>query len=240
MTDRPVIMSAASVRAIVAGTKTETRRVIRPQPDPSPGTLTGPHQDCDSGLWGMVQTTWRFSDRLGNYEPEEEIFRPFRIPEAGDRLWVREAWAPISPDEHERPIRECRIEYRADTTAEAPGHWDEVERGERPRYARWRPSIHMPRWASRITLAVTEVRVERLQEISRESAIAEGLALASSHIEQFWRWPPPYDEGLWLSPVAAYRFLWDSLHGEGAWNANPWVAVIRFVPTLANIDSGGA
>jgi hypothetical protein len=135
----------------------------------------------------------------------------------GTKLWVREPWAAISPDENERPIRECKIEYKADTGAAAPGNWDDVERCERPDYARWKPSIHMPRWASRITLEITGIKVERLQDISEEDAKAEGVTPPDAY---FQSQKEPY--------TAAFADLWREINGSLSWAENPFVWAISF------------
>ncbi|HDZ9441290.1 TPA: morphogenetic protein [Klebsiella quasipneumoniae subsp. similipneumoniae] len=113
----------------------------------------------------------------------------------GDRIWVRETWARYNIDQNSHDIA-----YRATT----PADW--------PEEGRWRPSIHMPRWASRILLEITGVRVERLRSMSQDDARAEGVIAASS----------PMEAGL------AFRELWDSIYGEESWKANPWVWVIEF------------
>jgi hypothetical protein len=96
----------------------------------------------------------------------------------------------------------------------------------------------MPRWASRLTLVVQEVRIAPLQSISRDDSIAEGLRLSSAVIEQFWRWPEPLDAGHWLSPPAAYAWLWDQLHTAGGecWQDNPDVVALTFRVIPGNID----
>jgi hypothetical protein len=129
----------------------------------------------------------------------------FRCPYgvAGDRLWVKEAWFPNSEAFDSHDITD--ILYRADWS----GAVDQVS---------WRPSIHMPRWASRITLEITKVRVERLQDITPADAEAEGIArMLPSGLRR-------YDENM----VYEYEKLWDSLHGKGAWEQNPWVWVLKF------------
>jgi hypothetical protein len=144
---------------------------------------------------------------------------PLRKCEQGDRLWVRESlyvWNAGNIDGSGQ-----RIAYRA-TEPDSP--------------CTWTPSIHMPRWASRLTLHVEAVRIEPLQAISRADAIAEGLTLASNVIEEFWRWPEPLHQGLWLSPPAAYAWLWRELHGADSWDANPDVIVLTFRVERGNID----
>jgi hypothetical protein len=187
------------VRAILDGSKTQTRRIVKPQPE----NLAGPNFD---GLW---------SDTV------DPIVRYFGCPYgvAGDRLWVRETWMPRCTNSEEL------IQYRAG------GGLREFPKGlnlsEDLLYEfamddgkRWRPSIHMPRWASRITLEITGVRVERLQEISEADLYKEGIALPRE-IERM-----RYTAAHWL--LGQYRQLWDSLYGKGAWERNPWVWVIEF------------
>ncbi len=125
----------------------------------------------------------------------------------GDRIWVRETWARynIDQDSHDMAYR-----------ATPPADW--------PEEGRWRPSIHMPRWASRLVLEITGVRVERLNSISQEDAQAEGMELTG--------WRPTYSDpdsgGEVWTPYDNFAQLWESIYGEGSWQANPWVWVIEF------------
>ncbi|CAN5572269.1 hypothetical protein BH10PSE14_BH10PSE14_06190 [soil metagenome] len=165
---------------------------------------------------------------------------PLRKCAVGDRLFVREGWRVgygydwhredlgRAPKPSEYDPATTPIEYLADDTHELGGR-------------SW-PSIHMPRWASRLTLIVEGVKVEPLQAISRADAIAEGLSLASNAIEEFWRWPEPFHENLWLSPPAAYRHLWSQLHtDEGQrWEDNPDVVALTFRVVASNIDQVAA
>ncbi|MBA9071830.1 hypothetical protein FHR71_005622 [Methylobacterium sp. RAS18] len=240
MADKPIIFSGSMVRAILAGRKTQTRRILRWQPDPVPDYHSGPFQNAD-GVWG--QKIW---------EPDCGFwqFCPLRLPAAaGDRLWVRETW---------RTSRDC--DSRQPSSMEVPGGgygwpvWYEADGGAvtwrgsddgGPAFTnpgKLRPSIFMPRWASRITLEVTEVRVERLQDISHDDAAAEGLIaertpaagilrnvamdLCTSLVRTRWQGAP--DLPLRGMERAACRDLWNSIHGKDAWDANPWVAAISF------------
>lgn len=125
----------------------------------------------------------------------------------GDRIWVRETWARYNIDQNSHDIA-----YRATT----PADW--------PEEGRWRPSIHMPRWASRILLEITDVRVERLNAISQENAQAEGMELTG--------WRPTYSDpdsgGEVMTPYDNFAELWSSIYGDESWQANPWVWVIEF------------
>lgn len=150
----------------------------------------------------------------------EENFCPYGKP--GDRLWVRETWATIkeydelSPSKITLYDRPPMLAYAEWTGAAREAQW----RG------RWRPSIHMPRWASRLTLEITEVRVERVQEISESDALAEGIDNTWKHAS----WLD--DSGIWQphTPITWFAGLWDSINlkrGYG-WDSNPWVRCITF------------
>lgn len=203
MVDRPIIFSGPMVQALLDGRKTQTRRKTRLQPFVD-----------DAAICRMIAGT---SVRI----------RP------GDRLWVREAWAAGAcagdmPPGHLSP-RFWRVEngglwYMADGAE--PAH-PITPRGKK------RSSIHMPRWASRLTLTVTGVRVQRLQEISEEDAIAEGVALAPIGEGEWW---VPDQTNVYPSPVLAFFDLWDSIHGAGTWSANPWAAAVSFTVQQRNID----
>lgn len=132
---------------------------------------------------------------------------PLAKCQPGDRLWVRETFQVPAL---------CAVQYRATDTARI-GHWD-------PAIGPWRPSIHMPRWASRITLEVTAVKVERLQDISEEDAEAEGVFahVAEHSINKVYR------SARGETAVRYFSALWEKLHGPGAWEANPVVVAISF------------
>lgn len=202
MKERPILFSAPMVRAILDGRKTQTRRVVKPQP---PSGFPFP-QDATTG--GVTACWWTDrnidADDLSwwpGYDHQEAMKCPFGSP--GDLLWVRETWA-LNPDEN--PLDAGAI-YRATD----PG-WDDSESG-----LRWKPSIHMPRWASRITLEITSVRVERLNEITEEDAKAEGIP------HDKWSFPQS------TTPMrTGFQVLWESINGPGSWDANPWVWVVEF------------
>lgn len=195
---------AEMVRAILDGRKTQTRRVMKVQPYPD-SIVTVEHYHPT------------VIDRHGDMQPGKEIFGahwddgeyglrcPYGAP--GDLLWVRETWAPL---------KSGNVDFAAD--------WSDTQR----KFAgKWRPSIHMPRWASRITLRITDVRVERVQDISEEDAGAEGMPdystlseasgenLAEAQTRLRWR-------------QRQFASLWDQINGPGAWEANPWVWAVSF------------
>lgn len=194
MKERPILLNVEMVRAVLGGRKTQTRRIMKVQPD-SPGYglrfITESFNNRDTGKY-----FWSQSDGCGINKPRS---KPFSCPfgAVGDRLWVRETWARYNIDQDTHDIA-----YRATT----PDDW--------PKEGRWRPSIHMPRWASRITLEITGVRVERLKCISEEDARAEGAPTECCVIGD--------------KHFLGFRTLWRSIYGEESWQANPWVWVIEF------------
>ncbi|HCM9328090.1 TPA: hypothetical protein N5L66_001275 [Enterobacter hormaechei subsp. steigerwaltii] len=197
-----MIFNVEMVRAILDGRKTQTRRIMKVQP--SDGFLPT-HNGYDLDLnahWytpGVVDKNGYLQpakkDVFGVADENEGYACPFGA--VGDRIWVRETFSPV-PD-HEEPAGCSSILYAAD--------------GNGP-YGKWVPSIHMPRWASRITLEITGVRVERLNSISDSDASKEGCCIADM------------ESGDCLSDVFAR--LWTSIYGEESWKANPWVWVIEF------------
>lgn len=193
------------VRAILDGSKTQTRRVVKKQPPAATrDVITFYHPDPRTHYWafdGASLLSWAY---------------PCPYGETGDRLYVRETWQhsnhPLGPYEPD-----CDIFYRADYLDDPLG--PDLERSKDGIRREWRPSIHMPRAASRITLEVTDVRVERLRRISDADAEAEGI--------DFLRHVPDVDETLTARDL--FRCLWDSVSTPGAdWEANPWVWVIDF------------
>ncbi len=212
MKTRPILFSGPMVRALLTGTKTQTRRIVKPQPEfsaESIAVLQGNRPGIS--LSQIVNDAWQagFVD----------VACPYGVPD--DRLWVRETWGIESPYENETgaPMIPC---YRADGEDQKP--WD----------GRWRPSIHMHRADSRLTLEITDVRVQRLQEISEEDAEAEGIERnrwADGTWHPFDGWVDPTtdpDDFPAQSAQEAYANLWDSIHGDGSWAANPWVWAVSF------------
>ena len=196
MKERPILFSAPMVRSLLDGTKTQTRRIAKkPVRHPDLGNLYAP------GALVLER------------EPQHVIDRACPYGQPGDRLWVRENFyrefdrRPEDQEERIEWVESGYLAYRAS---------DDQPYGSGG-YLPWRPSIHMPRWASRITLEVTGVRVERLQDISEVDALAEGIQeLIDAGVDH---------DG---TPRDTYRVLWESINGPGAWDANPWVWVIEF------------
>ena len=181
------------VRAIIEGRKTQTRRICKPA---EKGNLSFV-LDIGHGLWG-------------DEEGEIPAFAcPYGRP--GDRLWVREAYyyIDLTGEAFYRATGDSNYTAKDLAKGRAPLIWP----------GPWKPSIHMPRWASRITLKIKSVRCERLQDISEADAIAEGASE--------YRLPTHPDNDKKLH-VMGFASLWESINGPGAWDANPWVWAIEF------------
>lgn len=229
MNAKPILFSAPMIRALLSGAKTQTRRMLRPQPEP--------HEW--QGMRGY-SLEWRnphdFMWLLVHRIPQNPvpIGRRFRCPYGapGDLLWVRETWQAADGNKRAaRIVSQPRpdfgwVEYAA-TCDDCP--------------SRWRPSIHMPRWASRLTLRITDVRVQRLQDISEKDAIAEGVEGAFVEDGRYWRNYGLSDEEAACSPMLnfpteSFRTLWESINGKGSWGTNPWVWALTFDVLRGNVD----
>ena len=238
MKERPILFSAPMVRALLAGTKTQTRRMVKPQP--ALETI----EILDMASTGWVWHPRKPEFRWNNPCSEADLCRSmseWRGPESyahpGDRLWVRETWAPFDAlllgSEKEEPQA---IGYRA--SEEALLHDHEIYGGTPTRLdtfgiawdrVTWKPSIFMPRWASRIPLEVTGVRVERLHDISEGDAIAEGISrTCEAHGCSRLCGCASCTEGGCERATWAYANLWREINGAESWDANPWVWVIEF------------
>lgn len=229
MSDRPIIFSGPMIRALLDGRKTQTRRVLKPQP----------HKNaCLDGSYNQKGAGWFDDYKVDGHMPQYGISGHVSRP--GDRLWVREAWrTPTSFNGNsEELVRDCKeAGYRrtwAPIEYEADGDRDNWEWGDFVP-GRLRPSIHMPRWASRLTLVVSDVRVQRVQEISEEDAIAEGITPYRGYTSSGGTVRNIDNHGNY---IAAFCDLWDSLNakrGQG-WDEDPWVAAITFTVHHCNID----
>jgi hypothetical protein len=219
--ERPILFSGPMVRAILNGHKTQTRRVIKPQP------LTWKHDERGFEFLRTDEHRPVFADTFArNYSP---------YGQSGDHLWVRETWAVGNIYDNTTPrdicddIRSregfpstkapCKVAYPASDGCIG---------------LKGRPSIHMPRWASRITLQVTGVRIEQLQSISNADIAAEGIepigeenTIANgSHVTQCGRL-----DGRYSTMRQLWSELWAKINGQASWDANPWVWVVEFAKT---------
>jgi hypothetical protein len=221
MKQRPILFNGAMVRAILSGQKTQTRRVMKVQP------LLNGH------FWQVYGAGW--SDNVTSVPamPGHSLARNCPFGQPGDQLWVREAWMPDAPRDgtwadvefygcKDAPLSLIPEHYRTPEHCLFSATWTGTP------MVGWTPSIHMPRWASRITLEITGVRVERLKDISEEDARSEGIEIepGTAHWKNYdltpgnWRY--------WESPIQSFRTLWESINGAGSWEANPWVWVLEF------------
>lgn len=224
--ERPMLFSGSMVRALLDGRKTQTRRIIKPQPEPIPSD-PGKHWWACNNVQMMVGIEGELRDEPGM----AGSFCPYGGP--GDRLWVRETFK-IEPTpgcsfgdfmmgrKHSAIYK--ADDRRIDLSGEVvTGNGFVIDVGSEAsdypmeKYGAWRPSIHMPRWASRITLEITDVRLERLNEISPEDAKAEGVGNCGyafprgNHID-----------------IESFARLWESINGPGSWDINPWVWALTF------------
>lgn len=197
--EKPILFSAPMVRAILEGEKTQTRRIMKQQPIPD-SMWGGGFRVVSKAITVALETFNRLRGAMIDSYPT-----PCPYGKPGDRLWVRETfcWSgyAIDPDE---------VLYRADE------EYTPEDRGDLP----WKPSIHMPRWASRILLEIVSVRVERLQDISEQDAKAEGCDNSKTEAAIATGW---YEK-----PRSTFHRLWEQINGADSWNDNPWVWVVEF------------
>lgn len=211
MKSTPIIFSTEMVRAILAGRKTQTRRIVDFK---KIAKLTG----CRRGNVGYSDTFDSWAVFGGDGGADLCLFdHPFG--KVGDRLWVRETWLKLDRDH----VIDGQYVYKADSDPDTEEIRKEYIRLGRP--YQWKPSIHMPREACRLFLEITGIRIERLQEISEEDARIEGVLPVKSPDGYYNN----YLKGEPLSDGRnSFISLWESIYGPGSWDANPFVWVISF------------
>jgi len=245
MSDKGIIFSAPMVLALLSGRKTQTRRLIKPQPIPAAASV-----QCVAKVIRTNRPAFNFLDHHGDplyaiptrHGYDGEYVAPFA---PGDRLYVREA------HRHWSLGHDCDVTYLADGSvaqigpnegripeASLAAYFARCDRSVRERKAVGYPSIHMPRWASRLWLDVKDVRVERVQSISREDAIAEGIERSGGGMLRWERWSNGIEGQVGMSPQAAFAMLWNSLHAAPGerWDDDPWVVAVSFEVHRGNID----
>lgn len=243
MSVKPIIFSGPMVRALIDGRKTQTRRVLKPQPKNFGKDYERQWNAHAIPPGGSIPDHWSWWEGPSH---GPSLYHTAKVPyAAGDLLWVREAWQA-----HGWASDCVTIRYRAQE--KTAGFIAQVEQIAYPegnkntfKYVapkgpnHWRPSIHMPRWASRLTLRVTDVRVQRVQEITNHDAVAEGIDRVNEPQEGFRDYSGS-------EPVVAmrpsFRTLWDSLNaprGHG-WDANPWVVALTFDVIRQNVNEVAA
>lgn len=234
--ERPILFSSPMIRAILDGKKTQTRRVVKPQPDILNGTFE---------FSGEAKDAWPEPDVMIAYTPSGKfgVCNPpyFKMPygKPGDRLWVRETWgilnsqwSPVNENPHADVIGKmtcgqfasyavkgfgCHIVYRADHATGNDG----------PGVIKWNPSIFLPRWASRITLEIADVRVERLRDITEDDAAVEGVGKQFRMSVKVGK--VGLDERIPSSFRGGFANTWDEINGSKYhWSTNPFVWAITF------------
>ena len=222
MRERPILFSSPMVRALLDGTKTQTRRVVSAR--------------------HLAQIDLSRAPCRANWS------KPMPYGDTGDRLWVRETWSYrctastptagqymhtigyLADDARQTfgPMPDDGVGLPVQRATVVGEPWQERQAYLERYWRQWRPSIHMPRWASRITLEVTGVRVERLQDIRPRDILAEG-AVERPHVDQFGRNPVSrFDGKVYLDLRSLWAAGWNQINGPGSWGANPWVWVIEF------------
>lgn len=232
MTVRPILFSAPMVRALLAGRKTQTRRTL----------YSCSHLRADQPAPRTAAIDQRYPPPIAKNIGELWSLADWHKCVKGDRLWVKETWRTSSAHDGLKPSiipPGDTVEYVAD------GPWQRVN-------GKTRVAIFMPRWASRLTLNVTDVRVERLQKISEEDSIAEGVERGLHPItggDEGWKdysiihggphmgKAHPHAIAPWKSAKLSYQSLWETLNGPDAWSDNPWVVAISFEVSQANVDA---
>lgn len=210
MNEKPITFNTEMVQAILEGNKTQTRRAIKCQmKKPASGHYLDAYNKSEEWFW------WS-EDHRQNLE--QKITCPFG--KVGDRLWVRETFkvVPRTAYAQSEGVQQVIKPNDNHDAAIFKAGWDRSKPG------RWKPARHMPRWASRITLEITDIRVERLQDISEEDAVAEGF--------KYEGWVPTYNDpdsggdGNEALPSEKFADMWESIYQN--WDSNPWVWVIDF------------
>jgi hypothetical protein len=220
MKEGPILYRAPMVRAILEGSKTQTRRVIK-------------WPIIDRSM--CVELDESYGPDLAS--PRDSIDHLSPYGKVGDQLWVRESfWAYGKWEQRysekkqwmewcfvDMTVERDRLYQYADPTPEKFRHRRDIDPAWWPRN-----SIHMPRKASRIQLEITAIRVERLQDISEADAIAEGIEHGNRWLNNYRNYFNDNDAHGWRSPIDSYRSLWETINGEGSWDANHWVWVVEF------------
>lgn len=247
--ERPILFSSPMVRALLAGRKTQTRRIIKPQPKiGDDGATLFPW----ASFWpnGTVHTWDRDGNGGQNWDanefPNEDRYsaalrrtaytNPCRYGKVGNRLWVRETFCrPTMGDclNRDSPAWSHDVEYAADC-----GRMRHVNmQGFTTSLSdfRWRPSIHMPKWASRIALEITDVRVQQVRSISHLDAMAEGIVECDIPPDEegplrvgYMPHPDDGKSGLDVSPIHTFQRLWKAIYGDGSWQRNDWIWAITY------------
>jgi hypothetical protein len=209
MKDKPILMSTPMVQALLAGQKTQTRRILKPQP--AYGCYYAMNENGDKALHLIVDgTPEKYCAPIHGNTTDHRL--PCPQGKIGDLLWVREGFRFNMVNNDPNGGDKYKADYPNET--HVPNSYGKP----------WKPSIFMPRSASRITLEITSIKVKRLQDISDNDSLFEGVKNTDFYVNG-------------RPPRVVYSYLWESLHGKGSWDLNPWVWVLEFKPYLINIDN---
>jgi len=230
MKTRPILFSGDMVRALLDGRKTQTRRIAK-----------------NISRDRLFRSGWKAESNdkkkaVSTDAPAGLLAEGCPFGEVGDLLWVRETFiSGFEFDANDMPTEKERTWYRANGDLDC---WYDGGSDFPKENIPWKPSIHMPRWASRLTLRITNVRVERLQDMegqhpNESDAIAEGVNAihhgdGAYYYSAFRGEPHPKN---WCDPTDAFRELWEQINGPESWTANPWVWVIEFEVIRVNVDA---
>ena len=236
--ERPILMSAPMVRAILDRQKTQTRRIVKSKNDLSRYTkaVVISKEEYNEEIAPELCTKIVAKKPMALFARRGINNLDIECPygNVGDRLWVRESfkkWCIDGTDTIEDGW--WTVRYRADNNIRKHcATWDCCATDDSPTEvgcvkapARWTPSIHMPRWASRILLEITAIRVERLQDISDDDAIAEGILFNGDY--DLW-WDYQREQWICVDPIDSYKSLICKINGPETWERNPWVWVVEF------------
>lgn len=228
MRERPILFNAEMVKAILSGAKTQTRRIMRRQPDAVEYFKRGEattDTDAKHAILRCYNNPKGFRKCASGWSADATYKTPFSEFNVGDRLWVRETFMDLSGTGVEHRDLNGKLQRHA-YAADCPkgSHSDEL----RKEFGlKWKPSIHMPRSASRILLEITKVRVERIQDTTKEDAKAEGFDY-STH-------PSAIKMGYAIGAKTNFRHTWEEIYGTESWDQNLWVWVVEF-----KVVQGGA
>lgn len=216
MKERPILFSTPMVQAILAGNKTQTRRIVKPQPIVCDDARGG-HYWPSNAVQSMVHVEKELQDYDGIWRGLIDDCNPFGG--VGDRLWVRETFRLYDSDECPHADFPCGCPRNGTPLYKASHDCSDGEK--------WKPSIHMPRKAARLFLEIINIRIERLNDITSEDAKAEGFDY-STH-------PSAIEMGYAIGAKTNFRVTWEQIYGQNEWNKNPWVWVVEF-----KVIQGGA
>ena len=216
MKERPILFNTPMVKAILNGTKTQTRRIVKPQPTVCEDARGG-HYWPSNAVQSMVHVEKELQDYDGIWRGLIDDCNPFGG--VGDRLWVRETFRLYDSDECPHADFPCGCPKNGTPLYKASHDCGDGEK--------WKPSIHMPRKAARLFLEITNIRIERLNDITSEDAKAEGFDY-STH-------PSAIQMGYAIGAKTNFRVTWEQIYGQNEWNKNPWVWVVEF-----KVIQGGA